>query len=261
MVPFAFDPLPLGSITPNGWLRTELETSAAGLGGHLYDFWSFVARSSWIGGDSEYSVLNEALPYWVNAIVPLSYTIGDDRLKGDVHRVVDTIIDRIQPDGWIGPETLSSGKRMIWARTLLFLGWTNLVDANATYEQPIVDAMHRFNGLMNTMLKNNGTGMIYHDGDKLSPSDYIWFQSRVEDMIVSLQWLLDRYPGDKGQAGMIRENINLIHHFGDKWEGWYTEQSYIKQDLYDLPPEMTDEQWAFLHGVTVAEGERVPRLL
>lgn len=33
VVPFAFDPLPLGSIGPNGWLRTELEASAAGLGG------------------------------------------------------------------------------------------------------------------------------------------------------------------------------------------------------------------------------------
>jgi hypothetical protein len=33
VVPFAFDPLPLGSITPNGWLKTELEASAAGLGG------------------------------------------------------------------------------------------------------------------------------------------------------------------------------------------------------------------------------------
>lgn len=253
MVPFAFDPLPLGSITPNGWLRTELETSAAGLGGHLFDFWSFVANSSWIGGNSEYSVLNEALPYWVNAMVPLSYTLQDERLKSNVHYVVDTIIDRIQPDGWIGPETLAGGERMIWARTLLFLGWTNLVEANSTYEKPIIDAMHRFNSLMNTMLENNGTGIIWHYGDKLSPDDYTWFISRVEDMIVSLQWLIDHYPGN--QTEILKENIDLLHHFGSKWEAWYTNGTYVTQDLYDVPASVTDDQWQFLHGVTVAEGK------
>lgn len=253
MVPFALDPLPLGSVTPNGWLRTELETSAAGLGGHLFDFWSFVANSSWIGGDSEYSDLNEALPYWVNAMVPLSYTLQDERLKSNVHYVVDTIIDRIQSDGWIGPETLAGGERMIWARTLLFLGWTNLVEANATYEKPIIDAMHRFNRLMNTMLKNNGTGMIWHEGDKLSPSDYVWFISRTEDMMVSLQWLIDHYPGN--QTDILKENIDLIHHFGSKWEAWYTNGTYVTQDLYDVPASVTTDQWQFLHGVTVAEGK------
>ncbi|KAJ5698856.1 hypothetical protein N7462_000861 [Penicillium macrosclerotiorum] len=232
----------------------ELETSAAGLGGHLYDFWRFVADSSWIGGDTEYSVLNEAMPYWVNAIVPLSYTLNDERLKGQVHHVVDTILDRIQPDGWIGPETLSGGERMIWARTLLFLGLTNLADANSTYEMPIVNAMHRFNTLMNSMLRKNGTGMIYHEGDKLSADDYLWFRSRAEDMIVSLQWMIDYHPGD--QIEVLKENIELLHKFAFKWEGWYTEGSYIKEDLYDLPESITDDQWAFLHGVTIAEGNQ-----
>ena len=253
MVPFAFEPLPLGSITPNGWLRTELEASAAGLGGHLHDFWPFVARSTWIGKDIEYSILNEALPYWVNALVPLAYTLDDERLKAQVHSVVGSILDRIQPDAWIGPETEESGRRMIWARTLVFLGLTNLADANSTWTQPIVTAMQNFNVLMNQMLLNNGSGMIWHEGDVLEPSAYGWFIPRTQDMIVSLQWIQEHHPMQN--QSIIEDNINLIHHFGSKWEDWYREGTYIKEDFYDLPDSATDDNWDFLHGVTVAQGE------
>lgn len=200
-------------------------------------------------------MLNEALPYWVNGLVPLAYTLQDGRLKDQVSTVVDAILDRIQPDGWIGPETIDSGQRMIWARTLVFLGLTNLADADAKYEQPIVDAMHQFNGLMNSMLKNNGTGMIYHNGDKVTADDYVWFQARTEDMIVSLQWLLDYHPGN--QTEMLQENIDMIHQYSSKWEGWYSEGSYVKEDLYDVPASVTDDQWQFLHGVTVAESKLI----
>jgi hypothetical protein len=68
--------------------------------------------------------------------------LQDERLKIQVYSVVDTILDRIQPDGWIGPETLDEGERMIWARTLLFLSLTNLAAANSTYQVPVVNATH-----------------------------------------------------------------------------------------------------------------------
>lgn len=105
---------------------------------------------------------------------------------------------------------------------------------------------------MNTMLKNNGTGMIYHDGDQLSPDDYVWFRSRADDMMVTLQWLLDYHPGNETE--ILKENIQLIHQFAFKWEGWYTTGTYITVDLNTLPESVTVDQWPFLHGVTVAEG-------
>ena len=204
---------------------------------HLYDFYRYVANSSWIGGDQEYSELNEALPYWLNAIVPLSYTLQDDRLKVDIKVVVSKILDLIQPDGWIGPETLVAGNRLIWARTLVFLGLTNLVDADPeNYEKPVINALYRFNELMNSMLKHNGTGMIYHDGDKASADDFIWFRSRSQDMVVSLQWIFDHYPGNNSE--ILRENIRLIHGYSFKWEGWYTEESYIREDLNSVSQEV-----------------------
>lgn len=184
--------------------------------------------------------------------MPLAYTLQDDRLKSDVHTVVSKILDRIHPDGWIGPETIESGKRLIWARTMVLLGLTNLIEADPErYQKPILDALYRFNGLMHTMLKENGTGMIYHDGDAAGADDYVWFRSRSPDLVVSLQWLLDHHPGD--QTDLLKENIDMIYQYSFKWEGWYTEQSYIKDDLNKVPDSVAGPQWPFLHGVTVAE--------
>lgn len=230
-----------------------METEAVGLAGHLYDFYSFVHHSSWLGGTEEYSALNEAFPYWLNGIIPLAYTLDDQRLKSQVHEATDYVLQKmITPDGWIGPE--KGGERLLWARTLLFFAWTNLVDANKTYEEPIVSAMHDFNGLMHTMLKNNGTGLLEQEDSILDAGDYFWFKARVAEMIVSLQWLYEKHPGAESEQQALLDNMQVLHHYGNKWEGWFTEQSFAFKDLYDLPEKVTDDQYAFLHGVNIGEG-------
>lgn len=229
-----------------------METEAAGLAGHLYDFYSFVNHSSWLGGTEEYSDLNEAFPYWLNGLVPLAYGLDDQRLKDQVHAATEYVLNnRVALDGWIGPE--KGGYRLLWARTLLFFAWTNLVDANSTWEEPIVTAMHNFNSLMNSMLKDNGTGLVPQKNGVLDSGEYFWFLSRTAEMIVSLEWLYEKHP--RGQENILLENMKMLHSYGYKWEDWFSKDEYAFKDLYDLPANVTNDFFQFLHGVNVGEGE------
>src|SRR3954447_8523316 len=77
----AFHPLPLGRIRPAGWLKAQLELQAAGLSGHVDEFWPDIKDSAWIGGKAEGW---KRVPYWLDGIVPLAYLLDDPALKAKV---------------------------------------------------------------------------------------------------------------------------------------------------------------------------------
>ena len=189
LVPFAFEPLPLGSIKPLGWLKDQLQLMAGGLAGHEMDFYRYVAHSTWIGQWEEYSILNEAFPYWFNGLVPLAYSIGDERLKEQLHSSVGFVLDHQHADGWIGPASETPNNRMFWAREPFFLGLTLLAEANSTWRPRIVDAMHKFNTLANSMLKNNYTGLLWQQssGPNMTADTFGWGLARTQDLMVPLQ--------------------------------------------------------------------------
>ncbi len=96
----AFNPLPLGSIHPQGWFARQLRIQADGLSGHLDEFWPDIQSSGWIGGDKEGW---ERGPYWLDGVVPLAYLLDDTELKAKVVKWMDFILTHPYEDGWLGP--------------------------------------------------------------------------------------------------------------------------------------------------------------
>ncbi len=95
-----FEPLPLGSIRPAGWLKEQLRIQAAGLSGHVDEFWPDIRNSAWFGGSAEGW---ERVPYWLDGLVPLAFLTDDPVIKGKVRNSIEYILAHQQADGWLGP--------------------------------------------------------------------------------------------------------------------------------------------------------------
>ncbi|KAK2767021.1 hypothetical protein FQN54_006338 [Arachnomyces sp. PD_36] len=250
LTPFVFEPLPLGSIKPQGWLLDQMQLMADGLAGYEHEFYPIVQDSPWLGGTSEYSALNEAFPYWFNGIVPLAYGLNDARLKDEVQRLIRHILENQQADGWLGPETDLS-KRNFWGTYPMFLALTQLVEVTqgSDLAEEILVAMHKFVDLMHSMLSDNYQGYVFHDGDNF---DDQWGRSRAADMIVALQWLYEKDPREN--SAKLSECMKFFNDEAFDWTYWFSEGVYIKVDLDTVPLNITEALFPFEHGVNAGQG-------
>ncbi|KAI0437250.1 duf1680 domain-containing protein [Xylaria telfairii] len=249
-----YQALPLGSVKPQGWLREQLETSAAGLAGNLFYFYRFVKDSKWLGGNTEYSDLHESAPYWFNGLVPLAFSLDDSRLKDQVKAFLDYILGHQQDDGWLGPETTPQ-TRGLWGRCYIMLGLMQYAQADSSETDRIVDAMHRYIELVHSMLQDNFTGLVPKPGDVFDGSG--WGPARAHEMHISLQWLYENHP--KNNSDLIWETMDLMIQgsttFGVDWRDFFVE-GVFPEVVY--APRSQSYPWLFTHGVNLAEAVRFP---
>jgi uncharacterized protein len=100
MLQNAYIKLPLGTVKPAGWLKSQLEDQAEGLTGNIDDFWPDLVNSAWKGGDGE---AWERGPYFLDGLVPLAYLLNDDRLISKVKAWIEPILASSRDTGWYGP--------------------------------------------------------------------------------------------------------------------------------------------------------------
>ena len=238
--PLVFQSIPLGSVRPLGWLEDEMNLMSDGLAGHEIDFYRVVRDSPWLGGGTEYSGLNEGLPYWFNGLVPLAYGTDNPRLKSQVDRVLEHVLNHQQDDGWLGPEQYE--KRDIWGRFPMCLGLMQLVEADAAQAAKIVPAIHRFVYIMHSML-------TYNSGF----TDF-WGMVRYPDMIIVLQWLYENYPQDN--KAMLLETMSLLDRNGLHWKSYYSKKNFIFADLDTVRPPINGDSgtFPFVHAVNAGQG-------
>jgi hypothetical protein len=172
LVPRTFEPLPLGTIEPRGWLRRQLRIQADGLTGHLDEFWPSLADNQWLGGENDGW---ERGPYYADGLVPLAYLLEDDDLIAKAETWIEGFLDQQQDDGWIGPRdpAFDPFSNDPWPVAVVLKAFEQYHDA--TGDDRVLDASVRFCRCL-------------HDGALDAHPLEEWARFRWADLALGVHW-------------------------------------------------------------------------
>ncbi len=221
LAPSALIKLPVGSITPGGWLRHQLELEANGMMGHLQEIspWCKFDGNAWTDPQGKGRNGWEEVPYWLKGYGDLGYVLKDQRIIDDAKRWLDAIFAAQAEDGWFGPRGLKTsldGKPDLWPH------------------MPVLNAMQSYYEFCGDSRVLKLMTAYFKWELECPDSDFItgyWDRMRTGDNMESVYWLYNR-TGDKWLLGLA----DKIHRHAADW-------------VSGMP------NW---HNVNVAEGFREP---
>jgi len=192
----AFYPLPLTSIEPQGWLRRQLETQAAGLTGHLDEFWPDLgANSGWLGGNGE------SWERYLDGLLPLAYELQDATLLAKARRWVEWTLSHQRPDGAIGPL-----RNTDW--------WPNMVMLKVLTQYQEASGDARVIPLM--------TRYFQYQAQRMAAQPlHEWAAYRWGDEVLSILWLYNRTG-----APWLLDLARQLHDQGYDWKAQFAHFAY-----------------------------------
>ena len=222
MLATSFVALPLGSVRPQGWLRTQCELQRDGLTGYAEKIYAddLGTNSAWLGGTGENW---ERGPYYFKGLVPLAYTLNDAGLKAKAQKWMDWLLDHQGPDGYLGPETNNDW----WPRMVATYALRDYYEATDDARVPNV-----LSNYFHYMLANLPTRPLAD-----------WGKARAGDEMDVALWLYNR-NGDTNLLALA----NLLRQQAYDWTGIFTSNNFA---LYG-----TDYQPK--HNVNVEQALKMP---
>jgi hypothetical protein len=202
LLPSPFMQLPIGSITPKGWVRHQLELEAQGMTGHLQEIspWCKFAGNAWADPEGKGNNGWEELPYWLKGYGDLGYVLGDEEIIKSARKWIDAVLASQDADGWFGPRGLKTGldgKPDLWPHMLMCNVLQSFYDY--THDERVLPFLTRYFKWMSALPdKDFGAGY--------------WPRIRFGDNIETLYWLYNR----TGEPWML-ELAKRIHENMQDW--------------------------------------------
>ncbi len=200
--PSPFVRLPIGSITPRGWLRQQLALEADGMTGRLPEVskWCQFEGNAWASPTGQGHSGWEELPYWLKGFGDLGYVLKDERIIEEARRWIEAVLSSQEPSGWFGPRALKTsleGKPDLWPHMVML----NVLQSFYEYSQDerVIPFMLRYHRWLNGLPASTfGNGY--------------WPKIRFGDNIETAYWLYNR----TGEAWLL-ELTERIHRNMQDW--------------------------------------------
>jgi hypothetical protein len=197
-----FVKLPIGAITPKGWLRGQLDLMRTGMTGRLEEIspWCKFETSAWRDPKNGKNGWEE-MPYWLKGYGDLGYVTGDQAIVKNARRWIEAILASQDEDGWFGPAVLKTslkGKPDLWPHMLAL---------------NVLQSFHEFTNdprVIPFMTKYFAWQAKVPDADFFTG---YWDRMRVGDNIESIYWLYNR-TGEKWLLDLAAR----IHRHGARWD-------------------------------------------
>ena len=219
-----FIKLPIGSITPKGWVRHQLELEAQGMTGHLQEIskWCKFEDNAWSDPQGKGQSGWEELPYWLKGYGDLGYVLGDQEIIKSARKWIDAVLASQAADGWFGPRGLKTGLKGtpdLWPHMVM----CNVLQSfyEATGDERLLPFLTRYFKWLNTQPdKNFGAGY--------------WPRIRFGDNVETLYWLYNRTgePWLLELAKRIHENMQDWTTGVHNWHNVNLAQGFREPGVY-----------------------------
>lgn len=140
--------LPLGSITARGWLKTQLERSKAGMGGHLDELEPEMIAKPFVDRNHKSKVSagwsgEISGTYWAG-LVQLAFTLGDEELKAKAGKWVHAAMALQEEDGYLGSYRKTDNRQEDYSAWSCNWGYRTMLSwYDATGDEAVLKAVHR----------------------------------------------------------------------------------------------------------------------
>lgn len=215
--------LPVGAVTPRGWLRRQLELQAAGFVGRLGEIspWLRKEGNAWLSPDGVGHSNWEELPYWLKGFGDMAYLLGDEQLIAEAGVWIDGILAGQRADGYFGPranleviQTDDGRKPDLWPNMVVLNALQSYYEWTEWRESDIGDrgsevARGGNPRVIAFMQRYFRWQLDFPEADFLLP---FWQQQRAADNLASVYWLYNR----TGEAWLL-DLAHKIHRHTANW--------------------------------------------
>jgi hypothetical protein len=226
LLPSQFMKLPIGTITPRGWLREQLALEADGMTGRLPEIskWCKFQGNAWASPEGQGHSGWEELPYWLKGFGDLGYVLQDERIIKEARKWIDAVLSSQEPSGWFGPRSLKTslnGQPDLWPHMVML----NVLQSfyEYTHDDRVIPFLLRYHHWLNAL-----PGSCFGNG--------YWPKIRFGDNIETVYWLYNRTgePWLLDLAKRIHENMENWSTGVHNWHNVNVSQGFREPGVYYL---------------------------